>query len=138
MAVSPVNFLSSYGLVPIFEWVAVQTPGSSTAEGAPAPTCDGGDGTQQPADTDTTATEMRLVFKGFEWRATFGVATFPRPDWMAGLASGAADPTDPSNKHDDRNSKEDDAARARKAALLAHHQPDLAAPDDTPTQEPSE
>jgi hypothetical protein len=131
MLVAPINFYSSYGLVPIFEWVTVEPTTDSTTDATATPvTCEGtGLDTQpQPADTDTSP-QMRLVFKGFEWRPTAAVATFPRPDWMDGLASGCNDPSDPS-----KHARIDEAARARKTALLSHHQPDPAgSPDVGPT-----
>jgi len=136
MPVAPINFISSYGLVPIFEWVTVAPADPSTEPPLSAVTCEGTglDAQQQPAQTDTSSPQMRLVFKGYEWRSTFGVATFPRPEWMDGLASGSDDPSDPSTKH------VDEGARARKTALAAHHQPDPAstADDAATTPDPTE
>jgi hypothetical protein len=72
---------------------------------------------------------MRLVFKGFEWRFTPGIATFPRPDWMDGVTAGCAEEADPSNVATDGKRRADEAARARKAAL-AQPQPDPAHSQD--------
>jgi hypothetical protein len=126
-AVAPINFYSSYGLVPIFAWEAVEPTQDSTTDTPPPPvvcTSTGPDMPAQPTDTDTpSAPQMRLVFKGFEWRAVAEIATFPRPDFMNGLSSGSDDPADPSTKRDDHN-RINEAARARKAALV--QQPDSA------------
>lgn len=134
MSIAPINFYSGYGLVPVFEWVPVEPAQHSTNDAAPTPVI--ADGTAvdtqcQPTGNDTSP-QMRLVFKGFEWRATAGIATYPRPDWMGGLASGCDDPSDPSTKHDDRNTRIDELARARKAALAAAQQPDSAPLDGGP------
>ncbi len=134
MSIAPINFCSSYGLVPIFEWVPVESAPNSATGAPPAPAvCEGtGLATQsQPENTDSPP-QMRLVFKGFEWRLTAGIATFPRPDWMDGLASGCDDPSDPSTKRDDRGRRVDELARARNAAQLAAHQPDPTADDGGP------
>jgi hypothetical protein len=118
-AVAPINFYSSYGLVPIFEWVAVEPTQDGTTDTPPAPvvcTSTGPDMPAQPTDTDTSAApQMRLVFKGFEWRPTAEIATYPRPDWMDGLSSGCDDAADPSSKRNDHH-RINEVARVRTAA----------------------
>ena len=131
-AVAPINFYSSYGLVPIFAWVAVEPTQDSTTDTPPAPVVCTSTGPDMPVQTmgDThtpAAPQMRLVFKGFEWRAVAEIATFPRPDWMNGLSSGSDDPADPSTKREDHN-RINEAARARKAAPV--QQPDSANSQD--------
>jgi len=133
MSIAPVNFYSSYGLVPIFQWVPVAPTQDSTTDTPPTFVVCQSTGVgrpPQPTDTDTPASQqMRLVFKGFEWRAVAEIATFPRPDWMSGVASGCDEEADLSNKQEDRNKRLDEAARARRAAL-AHSQPDPASSQD--------
>jgi hypothetical protein len=131
MSIAPVNFYSSLSLVPVFAWEPVQDP---TTDINPAPVrIDSGGMDTQPApapDADTPASaQMRLVFKGFEWRFTPGIATFPRPDWMDGITAGCTEEADPSNQDDDRKHRVDAAARARLAAL-AHPRPDAAGSQD--------
>lgn len=129
-SVAPINFFSSYGLVPIFEWISVPAADSTTEAPSAPVVCEGTSVDTQPQPADTSP-QMRLVFKGFEWRATAGIATFPRPEWMDGLASGCDDPSDPSTRHDDRNKRIDEVARARKAASATHAQSDPAGTPDT-------
>jgi len=131
-AVAPINFYSSYGLVPIFQWVTVEPTQDSTTDTPPAPVVCTSTGPDMPAqatgDAHTPAgPQMRLVFKGFEWRAVAEIATFPRPDWMNGLSSGSDDPADPSTKRDDHH-RINEAARARKPAPV--QQPDSASSHD--------
>jgi hypothetical protein len=122
MAIAPVNFYASFDLVPVFQWEPVEPTQDDTTAAHPAPVNieSGGLDTQpDPAQTaDTPAsTEMRLVFKGFEWVFTPGVATFPRPDWMDGVTAGCNEEADPTNQDDERKKRVDEAERARLAAL---------------------
>jgi hypothetical protein len=122
MFAPPINYIASVRLVPIFQWEPVE-PASGDA---PAPTpvvCNsvGSEPQQQPADTSSP--EMRLVFKGFGWRPGVEIATFPRPDWMAGIACAAeaeAEDENSSPLESERKARAIEAAK-RYAALLAAH-----------------
>jgi hypothetical protein len=133
MSIAPVNFYSSYGLVPIFEWMAVEPTGDATTDtsATPVSTATGGLDTPQPdlASNTPAPQRMRLVFVGYEWGFVAGIATFPRPDWMNGVTAGCNEEADASTNDDDKRKRIDEAARARKAAL-AHHTPDPASGQD--------
>jgi len=141
MPVAPINFIASFGLVPIFEWEPIEPTDSTEAPPPPPASCTSPDVAMQQAPADTSSPQMRLVFKGFGWRPGVEIARYPSPSWMSGLASGSDDASDLSTKRDDRNSRPDEAAaRARKAALAAHPQPDVTSSSDSPptAQDPSE
>ncbi|HUL64399.1 MAG TPA: hypothetical protein VLW55_07265 [Burkholderiaceae bacterium] len=124
MSIAPVNFYSSYGLVPVFEWVPVEPTGDATTDTPATPVMietGGLDSPQPDQATDTPASQrLRLVFVGFEWRPVSEIATFPRPDWMDGVTAGCNEEADAS-KRDDRHTRVDEAARAHRAALAQHH-----------------
>lgn len=132
MSIAPVNFYSSFSLVPVFVWEPVEPAQDPAADTQPV-AIGTGDVDSVPGltpDADTQAsTQMRLVFKGFEWRFAPGIATFPRPDWMDGITAGCNEEADPSNQDDERKKRVDEAARARRAAL-AHPRPDAARSQD--------
>jgi len=133
MAIAPVNFYSSYGLVPIFEWVPIEPTGDSTTDTPATPVSieTGGTDAPQPDQAKDTpvSQRMRLVFVGFEWGVVAGIATFPRPDWMDGVTAGCNEQADASTKDDDQQRRIDEAVRARRAAH-AHSQPDPASGKD--------
>jgi hypothetical protein len=133
MSIAPVNFYSSFALVPVFQWEPVEpvepTP-DAAADTQPAPVVIESDGLdsqpEPPQDADTPAsTQLRLVFKGFEWVFTPGIATFPRPDWMDGITAGCTEEAD-----DDRMQRVDEAEHGRKAGLHAPRQPDVSGSED--------
>ena len=128
MSIAPVNFYADFSLVPVFEWEPVESTRDAAADSQPV-AIEGGDVDPAPApmqDGDTPAsTEMRLVFKGYEWRFTPGIATFPRPDWMDGITAGCTEEADPSRQDEERRKQSAEAARHRKAALQLNHQPDV-------------
>ena len=130
MAISPINFVSGFGLVPIFAWLPIDDakdtnaatatphPAAGEAGSLDGQACAAGDENIQSTAEDPSAPKMRLVFVGFQWRESVEIANFPRPDWMAGLAGVAEDPSDPSTKRDDHR-HEGDATRALKASIAA-------------------
>jgi hypothetical protein len=124
MSIAPVNFYSCLELVPVFRWEPVDSQEGTTETPAPPVNSEGGSVDAQPPitpdpDTDTPATaKLKLVFKGFEWVFTPGVATFPRPDWMDGITAGSTQDAD-----DDRRRRFDAAKLARMAAAHAPPQP---------------
>jgi hypothetical protein len=132
MSIAPVNFYSSLSLVPVFAWEPVQ---DATTDTGPAPaTIESGGMDTQPApapDADTpAATQMRLVFKGYEWRFTPGIAMFPRPDWMDGITAGCNEDADPSARNDENRKRAEEAARARRAVLQATQQHEASGTED--------
>jgi hypothetical protein len=122
MFLAPINFVTSFTLVPVFSWEPVEPAEATTPPAVPL-TCEGIDSTtqQQPADTSP---EMRLVFKGYEWRTGVEIARYPSPSWTSGFASACTDADDRSSKRSDHNERAEELARVRKAALLATHRPD--------------
>ena len=81
MFLTPLNYSFPLQLVPIFEWEPVQ-PADGAAPPAPPPApCEGPDASLAPADTPSSPSDLRLVFKGYEWRAVAERAVFYREDW---------------------------------------------------------
>ncbi|HET7528556.1 MAG TPA: hypothetical protein VFK10_21630 [Burkholderiaceae bacterium] len=82
MFLVPPNFNFPMQLVPVFEWEKVDDPSNSASPPAAPPSCDGTDtGFADTAPADTSSPEMRLVFKGYEWRAVAERNIYPRADW---------------------------------------------------------
>ena len=75
MLLQPLNYFFSLQLVPVFEWEHVDSP-----DGAPAPPvlCEGASAPELPPDAPS---DLRLVFKGYEWRPIGERSVFPREDW---------------------------------------------------------
>lgn len=147
---SPINFVSGFDLVPIFAWIT-DKPADEGTDAKPAPVEGAGGATDgQPVDpTDVASAELandaksendsgakkRLVFLGFSWSQQVGFGNYPRPDWMAGIAGLADDPSDPSTKRDDRKHA-NDAARALQASTVARPA-SAVSPDDAVPKNPS-
>jgi hypothetical protein len=74
MFLTPLNFSFPLQLVPIFEWEPVEPPAPP-----PAP-CEGTDASAPAEDADAPR-DLRLVFKGYEWRAIGERSVYPREDW---------------------------------------------------------
>jgi hypothetical protein len=127
MFLAPINFATSFSLVPVFAWEPVEPP-----QPPPPPepvACENPGLDQEKAQhAQDTLREMRLVFKGFAWTPGVHIQNFPEPSWMRGYASVGDDPNDIAAKHDD-----EDQERARKAALAHQHK---AGPNIRATNEP--
>lgn len=113
MFLAPINFATSFSLVPVFAWEPVEPPQPVPPPPEPAACEDANADAQHAQDT---LREMRLVFKGFAWTPGVHIQNFPEPSWMRGYASVGDDPNDIAAKHDD-----EDQERARKAALAHQH-----------------
>ena len=102
MFLTPLNYSFPLQLVPIFEWEPVQpADGAATPAPPPAP-CEGTDASMAPADTPSSPPDLRLVFKGYEWRAVAERAVFYREDWESvfrGEADAKEEERDPSAHH---------------------------------------
>jgi len=96
MFLTPPNFTFPLQLVPVFEWEAVDPPPP------PAAPCEGS--ATSPASADGPSDHLRLVFKGYEWRAIGERSCYPREDWESILRSEAdakEDERDPlAHRHD--------------------------------------
>jgi hypothetical protein len=109
MFLTPLNYSFPLQLVPIFEWEPVP-PADGAATPAPPPAaCEGTDASMTPADTPSSPPDLRLVFKGYEWRAVAERAVFYREDWEsvfrneADAKDGERDPSahrsEPAHRH---------------------------------------
>jgi len=106
MFLIPPNFNFPMQLVPVFEWEPVDDPSNGASHPSAPLSCDGTD----PAFADTSpaepsSPEMRLVFKGYEWRSVPERNVFPRADWES-IYRSEADARD-----DERDPHRDDAIR---------------------------
>jgi len=82
MFLTPLNYSFPMQLVPVYEWEQVSNPSDGASPPAPpSPSCDGSDSSTTPADPPPPSTELRLVFKGYEWRLAAERNVFPREDW---------------------------------------------------------
>ena len=94
MFLTPPNFIFPVQLVPIFEWEPVETPPS------PPP----GEGCVTSPAAAESPPDLRLVFKGYEWRAVGERSFYPREDWESIFRSEADakdDERDPlAHRHD--------------------------------------
>ncbi|HEU5295018.1 MAG TPA: hypothetical protein VFU71_09520 [Burkholderiaceae bacterium] len=82
MLLTPINYFVSLQLVPVFQWERVDAPDGA----APPAPCVGtvlpGEGSVEPPSTsDAPSSDMRLVFKGYEWRPVAERTVFAREDW---------------------------------------------------------
>lgn len=96
MFLTPLNYSFPLQLVPVYEWEPVK-PDDNAAPPAPPPSCGGGDVSPPPADTSSP--ELRLVFKGYEWRAVAERTVFPRENWESIFRSEADANDDERNPH---------------------------------------
>jgi|SRR5215467_678258 len=132
MSIAPVNFYASFSLVPVFQWEPVEPAPEPTADPQPVAAAGSSVDSVQELTSDTDkpdSPEMQLVFKGFEWVFTPGIATFPRPDWMDGATAGCTQEADSSIQDDERRKEMEEAERHRRAAL-AHPNPNAASSQD--------
>jgi hypothetical protein len=120
MSFAPVNYYAGFDLVPVFEWELVESTQDADAQPAPASTDCADPDLQQPLAQDPDSpdsNEMRLVFKGYEWRFSPGIATFPRPDWMDGITAGVTDEADESRQQEEERKRASAVAHARHSAV---------------------
>jgi hypothetical protein len=146
MFVAPINFVTSFGFVPIFRWEPVE-PVAGDSPPPPPVSVDSSSPQVQPQATDNCSPQMRLVFKGFGWAPTVEIATFPRPSWMTGLAASGAEELrdeDGGRLESERRARAVEAAR-QYAALLAAQiaaasllDPSAAVAPPSETQEPTQ
>jgi len=95
MLLAPMNFVCSVQLVPVFEWEPVErTDAAATSTPTPSEGCG-----SPPQPEPDTPRDMRLVFKGYEWRPAMDCVHFPRPSWESCYAGGS----DEANEHPDRD-----------------------------------
>ncbi|MFO1224393.1 MAG: hypothetical protein U1E90_14970 [Burkholderiaceae bacterium] len=88
----PPNYFVSMQLVPVFEWERVDQ-----ADDAPAPAPAAGAGPTPAAESfvapppspDPPSADLRLVFKGYEWRPISERTVFSRADWESVYCSEA-------------------------------------------------
>lgn len=100
MLLTPLNYFFSLQLVPVFEWERVDSP---DGEAPPAPCV----GTVVPGDSadlpppppDAPSSDLRLVFKGYEWRPVAERTVFSREDWESVLRSEADAKEDERDPH---------------------------------------
>ena len=82
MFLTPLNYSFPMQLVPVYEWESVANPSDGTSSPAPPPpSCDGSDSSTAAADPAAPSSELRLVFKGYEWRLVAERNVYPREDW---------------------------------------------------------
>jgi len=114
MFLAPINFISVFHLVPVFELEPFE-PGDGTTTAPTTKVCEE-TSADLPPPADKPETELRLVFKGFQWRAQLECQNFPLlpncfvPDVDDGVAA-----------------QEDEQRRAREIEAR-HHKPDLKRP----------
>jgi hypothetical protein len=133
MIVTPINYVSMFRLVPVFEWEAIEPVEPAPT---PAPTADTNGGCVDPQPSDKPQAEMRLVFKGFQWRPGLECLTFPRPQWLdlhAPELQGG-----PSLQDDERRRLRELEARRPKPDPSGPHRPELDKAGESPAADPSE
>jgi hypothetical protein len=119
MFLTPLNFIFSSQLVPVFEWEPVEradgasppAPAPVSCEGAPGPT---------PSSDAPSPTDLRLVFKGYEWRPVGERAVHPRADWESVLRSEA----DAKEEERDPTAHRNDPTRRQAPPRPVHDGPD--------------
>lgn len=86
----PPNYFVSMQLVPVFEWE--RTDASENAP-APAPAMSSAPSLEgfaaPPPPSDPPSSDLRLVFKGYEWRPIAERTIFSRADWESVYCSEA-------------------------------------------------
>lgn len=136
MFVTPINFVSMFRLVPVFEWEQVE-PAEETP---PPPTCESADGASvdPQAGPEHSPAELRLVFKGFQWRPGLEALNFPRPFW-ADVSVEAPQETSGLDADEQRRAREQDQARKPKPEVKEQPRPWLDPTyNNTPTPESPE
>jgi hypothetical protein len=133
MALAPLNFVHSLQLVPVFKWEPVEVS-DPTAPAPPPLMAFAIDGVPPPpAQTPSaTTTDLRLVFKGFQWRPVADCVHFPRPNWESCFA-GAADEESELQQRD-RRAQLEQSRRVKPTAPVApspeaHHTSDPPEPN---------
>jgi hypothetical protein len=90
MFLVPPNFNFPMQLVPVFEWEPVEDPNNGVSAPPAPPSCDGTDTAfSDTLPADTSSPDMRLVFKGYEWKPVAERNIFPRADWESVYCSEA-------------------------------------------------
>jgi hypothetical protein len=114
------NVIFSLVAVPVFAWEPVEEPADDPLPAAPPPPsgCESTDGSaEQTSQTSSSTTNLRLVFKGFQWRTGFEYALYPAP-WANMFDGGTREEREQSvQSENDRRQRANDAAR--QAALVA-------------------
>jgi len=87
MFLTPLNYSFPLQLVPVFEWEPVLPTNGASAP--PSAFCQGTDTPQTSADTSSSPTDWKLVFKGYEWQSVGEHSAYPREDWESVLRSEA-------------------------------------------------
>jgi hypothetical protein len=124
MALAPLNFVHSMQLVPVFKWEPVEVPDTTAA--APPPAMAYIDGAAPPAPTPSASTtDLRLVFKGFQWRPVADCVHFPRPNWESCFAGTAGEASE--TQECDRRAQLEATRRVKPIAQPAQ-MPDAAQP----------
>ena len=124
MALAPLNFVHSMQLVPVFKWEPVDVPDEPAAMPLPASMACAIDGTPPPAQpTSTSTTDLRLVFKGFQWRPVADCVHFPRPSWESCFAGDA----DEASGTQERDRRALEAARRAKPSVPLPETPNAGA-----------
>jgi hypothetical protein len=102
MFLIPPNYSFPLQLVSVFEWEPVARPAATPA--TPPAACEGTDAPMATADTPSSPPDLRLVFKGYEWRAVAERATFHREGWesvFCAEADAKDEERDPSAHHNE-------------------------------------
>jgi len=84
----PPNYFVSMQLVPVFEWERVDAPGDA-APPAPASGSAPEDVAAPPPPSEPPSSDLRWVFKGYEWRPIAERTIFSRADWESVYCSEA-------------------------------------------------
>jgi hypothetical protein len=136
----PSNVVWSLVFVPVFKWEEVE-PVDHVANAPVASNCEGGSSEVPPSPSTPN---MRLVFKGFEWRPAPEYVLYPAASWANCYDGGSSEVTADSVKtENDRRQRASEAAR-QQAALAARHtahpgiDPSSAPAVPTEPSEPSE
>jgi hypothetical protein len=104
MFLIPPNYSFPLQLVPIFEWEPVAPADGTSTPAPPSAPCEGTDASMAPMDTPSSPPDLRLVFRGYEWRAVAERAVFHREGWesvFCGEADAKEEERDPSAHHNE-------------------------------------
>lgn len=106
MLLTPLNYSVSLQLVPVFEWERVDAPDGAAPPAPFVSTVAPGEGfVAPPASSDAPSSDLRLVFKGYEWRPVAERTVFTREDWESVYRSEA------DAKEEDRDPRRTETAR---------------------------
>jgi hypothetical protein len=114
------NIVFSLVAVPVFAWEPVDEPADDPLPAAPPPPsgCETEGSSEQTSQSTTSSpTNLRLVFKGFQWRTGFEYALYPAP-WANMFDGGTREEREQSvQSENDRRQRANEAAR--QAAMVA-------------------